>query len=121
MKHFPVACSRSKCVKKLTIINNDRRINTKVLSRMWNHFNSKEYLKPNLISFYEEIAKPLFEEFIQYKHSQIVCQILTEPNDEKGITFIKNNDDYNCLDVANRISNKGNNRILLIEFLVCYH
>lgn len=119
--HFPIVCSRSEKVQKLEITNNDERINVKTLTRMWNHFNSKASLLPSLMPFYNQIAKPLFEKLIEYKYSQITCQFLTQPNDEKGVTFIKNKDEYICLDISNRESALGQERVLLIELFVCCH
>jgi len=103
MEHFPIVCSRSKRVKELNIVDNKEQINVGTLTHMWGHFNSKMTrshwssppLESNSVQPYENIAEPLFKEFVKHKYSQIVCQFLTKPNDEKGITFIKNKDrDY---------------------------
>jgi hypothetical protein len=119
--HFPIVCSRSESLKKITIVNNDRQITAKMLTNMWNHFHSKFVLEPNLEEFYKDIARPLFEEFVSYKYSQIVCQFLCQAGDEIGITFVKDKSDYICLDAANRDKCTNNERNLLIELVVCRH
>lgn len=130
MEHFPIACIRSKRVKEVIITNNDGQINISVLIRMWGHFNSKKViLDSNLENTYQEIAEPLFKEFAKHKYSQIICSIASEPNDEKGITIIKNNKQYISLETANKFSFpdltkdmcKQAKRILVIELFVCSH
>ena len=129
MDHFSVVCSRSHRVKELTIVNNNKQIDVKTLTLMWGYFNFKSPLESESISIYEEIAKPLFEEFVQYEYSQIVCQVLTQHDDEMGITIVKNNDKYISLDISNRTSWKEitenmcrrTERIILIELFACNH
>ena len=130
MEHFPVGCTNSHCVTRLTIANNDGYINVSSLAYMWGYFQSKEHDLPlNSLKFYEEIGKPLFEEFVKHKYAQIVCCFVTEPNDEKGITLIKNKSGYISLDIANRLSFsevtknmcRRTKRVLIIELFVCEH
>lgn len=130
MEHFPVVCPDSHCVTRLTIANNDGHINVSSLTHMWGYFQSREHSLPsNSLKFYNETGESLFEEFVKHKYAQILCFIVTEPNDEKGITLIKNKNDYISLDIANRSSFsevvknmcRRTKRVLIIELFVCEH
>jgi hypothetical protein len=130
MEHFPVNCTLRQCIKQLTITDNKKRINISVLTHMWGYFTSQNTnLEFSTIDIYKNIAKPLFEELIKHYHSQIICTVITEANDEKGITLIKDGDTYFSLDTANKLSFvevtknmcKQAKRILIIELFTCKH